>query len=100
MAGKFVVYHDKAKKFRFRLLASNGEIIASGEAYESKAACMNGIKSIQKSAAAAKIIDETIVKEEAAGKKAAGKKAAGKKAAGKKAAGKKAAGKKAAPASE
>lgn len=63
MAAKFVVFHDKAKKFRFRLLASNGEIIAVGEAYESKASCLNGIKSIQKNAPTAPIVDETIPKE-------------------------------------
>jgi len=96
MPGKFVIYKDKSKKFRFRLLATNGEIIASGEAYESKAACMKGVASIQKNAPDAKIIDETDEGAAADGKKAAGKKAAGKKAAGKKAAGKKAAAKKAA----
>lgn len=37
MAGKFVLYSDKAGKFRFRLKAGNGEIIAVSEAYESKA---------------------------------------------------------------
>lgn len=38
MAGKFEVYEDKAGKFRFRLKAGNGEIVAVGEAYETKAA--------------------------------------------------------------
>ncbi|WP_232791842.1 DUF1508 domain-containing protein [Amycolatopsis sp. M39] len=38
MAGKFEVYHDKGGKFRFRPKAGNGEIVASGEAYETKAA--------------------------------------------------------------
>ena len=75
MAAKFVVYHDKAKKFRFRLIAPNGEIIASGEAYESKAACLNGIKSIQKNAPIAALVDETEKKEPSA-KKAPAKKAA------------------------
>ena len=37
MAGKFELYKDKAGKYRFRLKASNGQIIAtSSEAYESK----------------------------------------------------------------
>ena len=69
MAAKFVVYLDKAKKHRFRLIAPNGEIIAAGEAYESKAACLKGIKSIQKNAPIAVIEDETVKKEPA--KKAA-----------------------------
>jgi uncharacterized protein YegP (UPF0339 family) len=77
MAAKFVVYLDRSKKFRFRLLASNGGIIASGEAYESKAACLNGIKSIQKNAPGAAVVDETIKKEEKTpAKKPAVKKAA------------------------
>ena len=79
MAAKFVVYHDKAKKFRFRLVAPNGEIIAVGEAYESKASCLNGIKSIQKNAPIAAVVDETIPKE-APAKKAAPKKPAAKRA--------------------
>ena len=86
MAAKFVIYHDKQKKFRFRLLAANGEIIASGEAYESKASCLNGIKSIQKNAPVAPIVDETIAKEP---KKADAKKGDAKKAPAKKAAAKK-----------
>ena len=50
MAGKFEVYKDKTNKFRFRLKAGNGEVIAVGEAYESKAGCLNGIESIRKNA--------------------------------------------------
>jgi uncharacterized protein YegP (UPF0339 family) len=79
MAAKFVVYKDRAQKFRFRLLASNGEIIAAGEAYETKASCLNGIKSIQKNAPTAKIEDETVKKdapEKAPAKKPAAKKPA------------------------
>lgn len=44
---------------RFRLKASNGEIIASGEAYESKASAEKGIASVQKNAADAKVVDLT-----------------------------------------
>src|SRR4051794_22528685 len=36
MAGKFEVYKDAAGKFRFRLKAGNGEIIAASEAYENR----------------------------------------------------------------
>jgi uncharacterized protein YegP (UPF0339 family) len=32
--GKFEVYKDRAGKFRFRLKASNGQVVATGEAYE------------------------------------------------------------------
>jgi len=51
MAGKFEYYKDKKGKYRFRLKAGNGEIIAVGEAYESKAGCLNGIESVRKNAA-------------------------------------------------
>ncbi|MDD1716033.1 MAG: YegP family protein [Methanolinea sp.] len=57
--GKFEVYTDKAGKFRFRLKASNGEIIAVGESYSSRAACLNGIESVKKNAATATIVDVT-----------------------------------------
>ncbi|MEJ2888943.1 YegP family protein [Actinomycetospora aeridis] len=55
MAGKFEVYEDKAGKFRFRLKASNGQIVASGEAYETKAAARKGCESVQKAASGAPI---------------------------------------------
>lgn len=47
---KFEVYTDKAGEFRFRLTATNGQIIATGEGYKAKAGCMNGIESIKKNA--------------------------------------------------
>jgi uncharacterized protein YegP (UPF0339 family) len=59
MAGKFEVYNDAAGKFRFRLKAGNGEIIAVGEAYESKAGALNGIESVKKNAPEAVVVDQT-----------------------------------------
>lgn len=59
MAGKFELYTDAKGKFRFRLKAGNGEIIAVGEAYESKTAAMNGIESIRRHAAEASVQDMT-----------------------------------------
>ncbi len=59
MAGKFELYQDKGGKYRFRLKASNGQIIAVGEAYNTKKSAMNGIASVQKNAPDAKIVDET-----------------------------------------
>ena len=47
---KFEVYLDKAKDYRFRLKASNGEIILASEGYKQKAGCMNGIESVRKNA--------------------------------------------------
>ncbi|MCQ2231633.1 MAG: YegP family protein [Paludibacteraceae bacterium] len=56
---KFEVYKDKKGEFRFRLKASNGEPIGTGEGYKAKAGCMNGIESIKKNAPDAQIVDET-----------------------------------------
>jgi hypothetical protein len=58
-APKFEIYKDAAEKFRFRLKAANGEVIASGEAYESKDGCKNGIESIKNNAPIAEIVDLT-----------------------------------------
>lgn len=55
---KFEVYKDKAGEFRFRLKASNGEAIATGEGYKSKAGCLNGIDSIKRNAPEAEIIEK------------------------------------------
>ncbi len=57
MAGKFEIYQDKAGKHRFRLKAGNGEIIAVGEAYETKASCENGIASVKKNAPDAPVVE-------------------------------------------
>jgi hypothetical protein len=59
MPGKFELYKDAGDKFRFRLKAGNGEIIAVGEAYESKAAALNGIDSVRRNAADAALDDQT-----------------------------------------
>ena len=56
MAGTFEVYVDKAGKYRFRLKAGNGEVVASGEAYESKQGALRGVDAVQRAAADAKIV--------------------------------------------
>ena len=55
---KFQLYTDKAGQFRFRLTARNGQTIAISEGYTSKAACENGIASVQKNAPDAEIEEE------------------------------------------
>ena len=59
MAGKYVLKKSSNGKFHFNLLAGNGQIIASSELYESKAAAQNGIKSVQTNAATTTIEDQT-----------------------------------------
>lgn len=56
---KFEIYKDAAEKFRWRLKAPNGEIIASSEAYESIDGCKNGIQSVKANAPKAEIADTT-----------------------------------------
>ena len=55
MAGKFEVYEDKAGKHRFRLKASNGQVVATGEAYETRAAAKKGCESVQRAATGAPV---------------------------------------------
>ena len=56
---KFEVYTDKAGEFRFRLKATNGQIIAVSEGYKAMASCMNGIESVKKNT-----VDAPVVKAE------------------------------------
>ena len=55
---KFEIYTDKAGEFRFRLKATNGQIIAVSERYKAIASCLNGIESVKKNAVDAKIVEE------------------------------------------
>lgn len=59
MAGKFEIYSDKAGKFRFRLKSSNGQIVAAGEAYETKASVLKGVEAVQRAADGAQVVDST-----------------------------------------
>lgn len=54
---KFEIYTDKAGEFRFRLKATNGQIIAVSEGYKAMAGCMNGIESVRKNAADAPTVE-------------------------------------------
>src|SRR5690242_13182404 len=45
---KFEVYQDAAKEYRWRLKASNGQIMATGgQGYKAKADCRQAVKRIQ-----------------------------------------------------
>lgn len=54
---KFEIYTDKAGEFRFRLKATNGQIIAVSEGYKAMAGCMNGIESVKKNAVDAPTVE-------------------------------------------
>lgn len=79
MPGKFVIKKGSTGKFRFSLVSTNSQIVATSEAYNSKASAMNGIRSVQKLAADAVIEDQTR-KEWTAGEAARKATAAAKKA--------------------
>lgn len=55
---KFEVYLDKKGEYRFRLKATNGQIIAVSEGYVKMASCMNGIESVRKNAVDAPVEEE------------------------------------------
>ena len=54
---KFEVYTDKAGEYRFRLKATNGQVIAVSEGYSSEAGCLNGVESVKKNAADAETVE-------------------------------------------
>jgi len=56
---KFVIFKDKAGKFRYRLFARNGELICTPEdGYASKDGCKKGIESLIKWATNSDIVSE------------------------------------------
>ena len=55
---KFEIYKDKADEFRFRLKATNGQVIATSEGYTTHANCVNGVESVKKNAVDAEIVTE------------------------------------------
>lgn len=57
MSGIFKVYEDRAGKWRFRLHSSNGQIVATGEAYETKDAAKRGCKAVQQAAEGAPVVE-------------------------------------------
>ncbi len=53
---KFELYADAKGEYRWRLKASNGQVIATGgEGYSSKSAAKDGIESVKKNAPIAEI---------------------------------------------
>ena len=56
---KFVVTKASNGQFRFNLVASNGQVVATSESYTRKQSALDTIASIQKNAATATLDDET-----------------------------------------
>jgi uncharacterized protein YegP (UPF0339 family) len=59
MAGKFVLKKGTTGKFHFNLLAGNGQVIATSEAYQSRESALKGIESVKTNASGAEVDDQT-----------------------------------------
>jgi uncharacterized protein len=59
VAGKFVVKRGSSGKYHFNLVAANGQVIATSEAYDQKSSALEGIESVRQNAAVAEIDDQT-----------------------------------------
>jgi uncharacterized protein YegP (UPF0339 family) len=57
--GKFVVKHQPGKGYHFNLVATNGQVIASSEHYETHRAGLEGIESVRRNAPEADLVDES-----------------------------------------
>ena len=61
MAAKFELYKDAKGEYRWRLVASNGQTIATGgEGYKSKDSAKAGIESVKKNAPIAEIEEKLV----------------------------------------
>ena len=63
MAGKFEIKAGTTGKFRFNLKASNGQIVLTSEAYESRSAAVKGITSVKKNAGNDKRFERKVAKD-------------------------------------
>jgi uncharacterized protein YegP (UPF0339 family) len=60
---KFTIQEStKNGQFWFRVVASNGQVLATSEMYAARASAVSAIESIQRSAGSAPIVDETAAK--------------------------------------
>lgn len=84
MPAKYVLT-EKNGRYHWNLLATNGRVIASSEVYNSKAAAMTGVRSVQKNGATDVVVtpDELEASRRPAKKTAAKKTPAAKKTAAK-----------------
>jgi len=55
--GTIEMYKDVAMKWRFRVKANNHKIIAISEGYNSRQACLNGIRSLIRTTGDVEIIE-------------------------------------------
>jgi uncharacterized protein len=59
MPAKFELYKDAKGEYRWRLVTSNGQTIATGgEGYKAKESAKDGIESVKKNALTAEIVEK------------------------------------------
>lgn len=54
---KYELYKDRKRQYHYRLRARNGKLIAEGGGHGDKNLCLQGIESVRRNAAKAKIIE-------------------------------------------
>lgn len=57
--GRFQTKQTASGKFTFKLCATNGQCIDTSQSYDSESGCSNGIKSVTRNAADARVDDQT-----------------------------------------
>ena len=59
---KFEIVRSNSKKepFFWRIVAANGQTLATSEMYTRKASCVSAIASVQKNGADARVVDRTV----------------------------------------
>ncbi len=57
MAGKFIISEDEQGRYRFSLVANNGQTLAVGTGFLTRMACINGIETVRRNAPEAPIED-------------------------------------------
>jgi uncharacterized protein YegP (UPF0339 family) len=59
VTGRFVLKKGATGNYRFDLVASNGQVIASSESYKTKASALKAVQSVKRNAPDAKVEDQT-----------------------------------------
>ena len=57
--GKFEIYRDHKGGYRFRFRAANGQIVATGSSYPTKAEAKRAVAAVMNAAAGSRVTDET-----------------------------------------
>jgi uncharacterized protein len=59
MAGKFEIYRDRKREYRFRFRAGNGKIVATGGSYPTKADAKRAVAAVMHASAVSRIADKS-----------------------------------------